>query len=155
MEPLLSNAQIGDAVLNNTHTVIAGERTYDSIPDQISGIFFGWAKSETYGVFKAVVSIGWDLSPGKFERVMHIRVLDSHYKTKTEDPLELLLIGYIRKLQSSENISQAMSITDEDQATARDALDFPAFSEYAKARGALDLPALPEYAEPRNGLLLA
>ena len=48
-----------------------------------------------------------------------------------------------------------MSITDEDQATARDALDLPAFCEYAKTRGALDLPALPEYAEPRNGLLLA
>ncbi|KAM3332576.1 hypothetical protein ACQJBY_028014 [Aegilops geniculata] len=159
MEPLLSNAQIGDAVQNSTHTLIAvfatGECTYDSIPDQISGIFFGWAKSETYGVFKAVVSTGWDLSPGKFERVMHICFLDSHYKAKTEDHLELLLIGYIRKLQSSENISQAMSITDEDQATARDALDLPAFSEYAKTRGALDLPALPEYAEPRNGLLLA
>ncbi|KAM3332575.1 hypothetical protein ACQJBY_028014 [Aegilops geniculata] len=139
MEPLLSNAQIGDAVQNSTHTLIAGECTYDSIPDQISGIFFGWAKSETYGVFKAV----------------HICFLDSHYKAKTEDHLELLLIGYIRKLQSSENISQAMSITDEDQATARDALDLPAFSEYAKTRGALDLPALPEYAEPRNGLLLA
>ncbi|XP_044977095.1 bifunctional riboflavin kinase/FMN phosphatase-like isoform X2 [Hordeum vulgare subsp. vulgare] len=155
MEPLLSNAQIGDVVLNNTHTIRAGEYTYDSIPDQISGIFFGWAKSETYGVFKAVVSIGWDLSPGKFERVMHICFLDSHYKTKTEDRLELLLIGYIRKLQSLENISQAMSITDEDQAIARDALDLPAFSEYAKARRALDIPASSEYAEPRNGLLLA
>uniref|UniRef100_A0A3B6GUK2 Riboflavin kinase n=1 Tax=Triticum aestivum TaxID=4565 RepID=A0A3B6GUK2_WHEAT len=124
MEPLLSNAQIGDAVQNSTLTLIAGECTYDSIPDQISGIFFGWTKSETSGVFKAVVSTGWDLSPGKFERVM-------------------------------ENISQAMNITDEDQATARDALDLPAFSEYAKTRSALDLPALPEYAEPRNGLLLA
>uniref|UniRef100_A0A453FJG2 riboflavin kinase n=1 Tax=Aegilops tauschii subsp. strangulata TaxID=200361 RepID=A0A453FJG2_AEGTS len=155
MEPLLSNAQIGDAVQNSTLTLIAGECTYDSIPDQISGIFFGWTKSETYGVFKAVVSTGWDLSPGKFERVMHICFLDSHYKAKTEDHLELLLIGYIRKLQSSENISQAMNITDEDQATARDALDLPAFSEYAKTRSALDLPALPEYAEPRNGLLLA
>ncbi|KAM0845331.1 hypothetical protein ACQ4PT_056451 [Festuca glaucescens] len=28
------------------------ERTYDSIPDQISGIFFGLAKSEAYGVSK-------------------------------------------------------------------------------------------------------
>jgi hypothetical protein len=55
-----------------------------------------------------------------------------------------------------ENISQALSITDEDQATAKGALDLPALSEYAKARNALDLlPALSEYAEPQNGFLLA
>uniref|UniRef100_A0ACD5VUQ1 Uncharacterized protein n=1 Tax=Avena sativa TaxID=4498 RepID=A0ACD5VUQ1_AVESA len=155
MEPLLSNAQIGDVVRNNTGTIIAGKHTYDSIPDQISGIFFGWAKSEAYGVSKAVVSIGWDLSLENVERAMRICFLDSLCKAKTEDPVELLLLGYIRKLESTENISQALSITDEDQATARDALGLPAFSEYAKARSAFDLPALPEYAEPQNGFLLA
>ncbi|KAM0875823.1 hypothetical protein ACQ4PT_036546 [Festuca glaucescens] len=152
MEPLLSNAQIGDVVLSNIHTIIAGERTYDSIPDQISGIFFGWAKSEACGVTKAVVSIGWDLSLQNVERVMRICFLDC--KAKTGDPVELLLIGYIRMLESTENISQVLSITDEDQATARGALDLPALSEYAKARSALDLPALSNYAEPQNGFLL-
>ncbi|KAM0871236.1 hypothetical protein ACQ4PT_039526 [Festuca glaucescens] len=152
VEPLLSNAQIGDVVLSNIHTIIAGERTYDSIPDQISGIFFGWAKSEAYGVSKAVVSIGWDLSLQNVERVMRICFLDC--KAKAGDPVELLLIGYIRILESTENISQALSITDEDQATARGALDLPALSEYAKARSALDLPALSDYAEPQNGFLL-
>jgi hypothetical protein len=53
-----------------------------------------------------------------------------------------------------ENISQALSITDEDQATARDALGLQALSEYAKARSALDFPAS-EYAEPQNNFLLA
>ncbi|XP_047054647.1 bifunctional riboflavin kinase/FMN phosphatase-like [Lolium rigidum] len=154
VEPLLSNAQIGDVVLSNTHTIIAGEHTYDSIPDQISGIFFGWAKSEAYGVSKVVVSIGWDLSLQNVERVMRICFLDSLHKAKTEDPVELLLIGYIRMLKSTENISQALSITDEDQATAKGALDLPALSEYAKARSALDLPALSDYAEPQNGFLL-
>jgi hypothetical protein len=51
-------------------------------------------------------------------------------------------------------MSQALRITDEDQATARGALDLPALSEYAKARSALDLPALSDYAEPQNGFLL-
>ncbi|CAM0882624.1 unnamed protein product [Alopecurus aequalis] len=155
MEPLLSNAQIGDVVLNNTHTIIAGEHTYDSIPDQISGIFLGWAKSEAYGVSKAVVSIGWDLSLRNVERFMRIWFLDSLCKAKKEDPVELLLIGYIRMLESTEHLPEALGITDEDQATARDALELPAFSEYAKARSALDLPVLSEYAEPQSALLLA
>ncbi|XP_024314863.1 bifunctional riboflavin kinase/FMN phosphatase isoform X2 [Brachypodium distachyon] len=100
MEPLLSNAQIGDAMLNNTHMIVAGEHTYDSIPDQISGIFFGWAKLEAYGVSKAVVSIGWDLSVRNAERAMRVCFLDSRCKAITAEPLELLLIGYIRMLQS-------------------------------------------------------
>ncbi|CAM0882625.1 unnamed protein product [Alopecurus aequalis] len=142
MEPLLSNAQIGDVVLNNTHTIIAG-------------IFLGWAKSEAYGVSKAVVSIGWDLSLRNVERFMRIWFLDSLCKAKKEDPVELLLIGYIRMLESTEHLPEALGITDEDQATARDALELPAFSEYAKARSALDLPVLSEYAEPQSALLLA
>lgn len=125
------------------------------VPDQILGIFFGWAKLEGHGVSEAVVSIGWDLSLRTVERVMHIYFLDSCCKVKTEEPLELLLIGYIRKLQSTENISQALSITDEDQGIAMAALDHPAFSEYAEARDALDLPAFSEHARSQNGLLLA
>jgi hypothetical protein len=54
--------------LNNTFPT--GEGTYDNVPDQISGVFFGWVKSEAYGVSKAVVSIGWDLSLQNIERVM-------------------------------------------------------------------------------------
>uniref|UniRef100_A0A0E0JNW7 Riboflavin kinase n=1 Tax=Oryza punctata TaxID=4537 RepID=A0A0E0JNW7_ORYPU len=99
-----------------------GDCTYEYVPDQISGIFFGWAKSEAGGVSRSVISIGWDLSLRTVERVM----------ITTEEPLKLQLVGYIRQLQSTENISQALAITVEDQAIARDALDLPVFSEYAK-----------------------
>lgn len=64
--------------------------------------------------------------------LQHIYFLDSCCKITTEEPLKLQLVGYIRKLQSTENISQALAITDEDQAIARDALDLPVFSEHAK-----------------------
>uniref|UniRef100_A0A0D3EU72 Riboflavin kinase n=1 Tax=Oryza barthii TaxID=65489 RepID=A0A0D3EU72_9ORYZ len=78
-----------------------GDCTYEYVPDQISGFFFGWAKPEAGGVSRSVISIGWDFSLRTVERVM-------------------------------ENISQALAITDEDQAIARDALDLPVFSEHAK-----------------------
>lgn len=56
--------------------------------------------------------------------------LNSLWKAKIEDTVELLLIGYIWMIQSMENTSQALSITDDyaDQATTWDALDLPAFS---------------------------
>uniref|UniRef100_A0A0D9V5V3 Riboflavin kinase n=1 Tax=Leersia perrieri TaxID=77586 RepID=A0A0D9V5V3_9ORYZ len=100
IEPLFLNAHIGHAISKSLYMVIAGDCTYESVPDQISGIFFGWAKLEAGGVSKVVISIGWDLSLRTVERVM-------------------------------ENMSQALTITVEDQAIARDALDLPVFSEHA------------------------
>ncbi|KAG8055373.1 hypothetical protein GUJ93_ZPchr0001g31691 [Zizania palustris] len=132
IEPLFLNAHIGHAISNSLHMVTAGGCTDESIPDQISGIFFGWAELEADGVSRVMVSIGWDLSLRPVERVTHIYFLDSCCKVTPEEPLKLLLIGYIRKLPSMENISEALAITVEDQAIARNALDHPAFSKYAK-----------------------
>uniref|UniRef100_M8CXV2 GS1-like protein n=1 Tax=Aegilops tauschii TaxID=37682 RepID=M8CXV2_AEGTA len=130
MDPLYSNAHIGNVISNNIHMIVAGEHTYDSVPGQLSGIVFGWAKLEPHGVSTVVVSIGWDISPPAVGRVMHICFLDPCCNAKSGEPLELLLVGYIRELQSTgSTTSQALSITEEDQSIARDALNLPAFSE--------------------------
>lgn len=52
-----------------------GDCTYEYVPDQISGIFFGWAKPEAGGVSRSVISIGWDFSLPTVERVM-VCILD-------------------------------------------------------------------------------
>ncbi|XP_062221916.1 bifunctional riboflavin kinase/FMN phosphatase-like isoform X2 [Phragmites australis] len=70
IDPLFSNVQIGNAILNNLHMVLSDDRTYEFIPDQISGIFFGWAKFKVHGFSKVVIGIGWDFSQQNPERVM-------------------------------------------------------------------------------------
>uniref|UniRef100_J3L486 riboflavin kinase n=2 Tax=Oryza brachyantha TaxID=4533 RepID=J3L486_ORYBR len=137
IEPLFLSAQVGHAISKSLHMVIEGDCTYEYVPDQISGIYFGWAKLEAGGVSRAVISIGWDLSLRTIERVMHIYFLDSCCKITTEETLKLLLVGYIRKLQCTESTSQALTLTVEDQAIARDALGLPVFSEYAKLENGL------------------
>lgn len=129
IEPLFFNAQIGDKILNNLHMVISDDSTYEFIPDQISGIFFGWVKFKVHGFYKVVVGTGWDFSQGGAERVTHINFLDFPGAIKTE-PVKLLVIGYIRKLASTDNILEDLSMTDEDRSIARDALDLPTFSKY-------------------------
>uniref|UniRef100_A0A0A9FMA8 Riboflavin kinase n=1 Tax=Arundo donax TaxID=35708 RepID=A0A0A9FMA8_ARUDO len=108
--------------------VLSDDRTCEFIPDQISGIFVGWAKLKMHGFSKVVVGIGWDFSQQTPERVMHIDFLDSSSRIRTE-PVELLVTGYVRKLKCTDNILQALSITDEDRRIASKALDLPAFSE--------------------------
>ncbi|KAF8766281.1 hypothetical protein HU200_007795 [Digitaria exilis] len=130
IDPLLSTAQIGDRILNDLHRVISDECTYDCIPDQISGIYLGWAKSKVPGFSKVVIGTGWDFSQQTIERVMLVEFLDSSGRIETE-PVKLLLIGYLRKLQSTDDILQALIVTNEDRSIARDVLDLPAFSGYA------------------------
>ncbi|CAL4973970.1 unnamed protein product [Urochloa decumbens] len=130
IDPLLSTAQIGDRILNNLHRVVSDERTYEFIPDQISGIYLGWAKSKVHGFSKVVIGTGWDFSLQSVERVMVVEFLDSSDKIETE-PVKLLAIGYIRKLRSTDDILQALSVTEEDRSIAKDALGLPVFSEYA------------------------
>ncbi|XP_066309946.1 bifunctional riboflavin kinase/FMN phosphatase-like isoform X3 [Miscanthus floridulus] len=130
IDPLPSNAGIGDKIVNNLHWVISDDCTYECIPDQISGIYLGWAKSKVHGLSKVIMGTGWDFSQQTVERVMQVDFLDSSGRIETE-PVKLLVIGYIRKLQSADAILQALSITDEDRSIAREALDLPTFSEYA------------------------
>ncbi|KAL6614490.1 hypothetical protein ACP70R_036760 [Stipagrostis hirtigluma subsp. patula] len=130
IEPLFLSARMGDAILNNLHTVVSDDCTYEFIPAQISGIFFGWAKFEVHGFSKVVVSTGWDFLQQNPERVMQIDFLDAPGSIKT-DPVKLLVIGYIRKLETEDNILEALRITDEDRSVARNALDLPVFSEHA------------------------
>jgi len=130
IDPLISTAQIGDRILNNLHRVVSDERTYNYIADQISGIYLGWAKLKVHGFSKVVIGTGWDFSQQTVERVMVVEFLDYTGKIETE-PVKLLVIGYIRKLQITDDILQALSVTDEDRSIARDALDLQTFSEYA------------------------
>ncbi|KAJ1285468.1 hypothetical protein BS78_03G281700 [Paspalum vaginatum] len=128
IDPLLSNAQKCDKILDNLHRVISDDCTYECIPDQISGIYLGWAKSKVNGLSKVVISTGWDFSRQIVERVTHVDFLDYSGRIET-GPVQLLVIGYIRKLESTDDILQALSVTNEDRSIARAALDLPTFSE--------------------------
>lgn len=49
---------------------IADTGSYESVPDQVCGVFLGWAKLELHGMYKVIVNMGWDTSRGVAKRVM-------------------------------------------------------------------------------------
>ncbi|KAL5989640.1 hypothetical protein ACLOJK_010533 [Asimina triloba] len=72
----------------------------ESLPDQVVGVYFGWAKIGTYGIFKMVVSIAWDLYPDIAKRVIQPYMLQELGKDVCSEQLELWIVGYIRQLHS-------------------------------------------------------
>ncbi|XP_058095614.1 bifunctional riboflavin kinase/FMN phosphatase-like [Magnolia sinica] len=109
-------------------SIIPDRATAVSLPDQVSGVYFGWAILSTHGIFKAVVSIGWELRGGIANRVIQACLLGEFDKDISGEQLELWIVGYIRQLCSEANASTAFEIFPEDKSNAEAALDLPIFS---------------------------
>nr|CAD1834367.1 unnamed protein product [Ananas comosus var. bracteatus] len=130
IEPLLVRDLLCEVVSDAILSVNTENCSCESLPDQLWGVLFGWAKLEKHGTYKMVASIGWDLSLGIPKRVTRLSLLDPIENFK-EELLHLLLVGYIRKLQNEENMSEALKISEEDESIARAALDLPVFAHHA------------------------
>ncbi|KAJ4975336.1 hypothetical protein NE237_000442 [Protea cynaroides] len=102
----------------------------DTLPDQLSGIYFGWAKLGISGIFKAVVGIGWHGHSVASKRVIMPHLIDETEENKTDQPWQLLLVGYIRKLSGEMNTSLDIEILEEDKCIAMAALDLPVFAHH-------------------------
>ncbi|XP_008813770.2 bifunctional riboflavin kinase/FMN phosphatase-like isoform X1 [Phoenix dactylifera] len=130
IEPLYAKDLLGELFPHDGFAVAKiteDNASYEFVPDQVCGVFFGWAKLEIHGIFKVVVSIGWDISLGTVKRVTELRLI-SHINSYTKERLHLLFVGYIRKLRNEQYILEALKLSEEDVIVARDALDLPSFS---------------------------
>ncbi|GLT61130.1 hypothetical protein SLA2020_338560 [Shorea laevis] len=67
-----------------------------ALPDQVFGLYFGWAKVDMQKSFKVVVSIGWDHSSSIAKRKFHICIIDGNNDHLSDQKIQLLLVGYLR-----------------------------------------------------------
>ncbi|KZV21751.1 hypothetical protein F511_02909 [Dorcoceras hygrometricum] len=98
------------------------------LPDQIWGLYLGWVKFDEQKVSKAVISIGWSLDCGNFERKIKACILDGCDHNTHDGKMELLLVGYLKRSISAGNELSILEILDEDKVIADAALSLPAFS---------------------------
>ncbi|KAF9589144.1 hypothetical protein IFM89_019460 [Coptis chinensis] len=97
-----------------------------ALPDQVSGIYFGWAKLDTHEIIKIVVGIGWQQKSFSAVRVIKPFVVDAYDKDISGQKLQIVLVGYIRRLiyEASE---MDLNVLEEDMSIAKEALDLPIF----------------------------
>ncbi|KAL0354053.1 UNVERIFIED_CONTAM: Bifunctional riboflavin kinase/FMN phosphatase [Sesamum angustifolium] len=99
-----------------------------ALPDQIWGLYIGWAKFDGPKVFKAVISIGWSVCGCNSKRKIRPCILNESDADKDDSKMQLLLMGYLRRSCSAGNILNNLDILDEDKLTAVAALNLPAYS---------------------------
>ncbi|KAL0925686.1 hypothetical protein M5K25_004051 [Dendrobium thyrsiflorum] len=133
IEPLYAKGLIREAVAQNSSVILSIDSdncSFDTLPDQISGIFFGWAKLQIQGIFKMVAAVSWDFSTGFSRRMIKPCIL-GEINNFVMEPLHLVFVGYVRKLFDEETVLDADIPTKEDASIAWNALDLPDFGKDA------------------------
>ncbi|PIN22883.1 putative haloacid-halidohydrolase [Handroanthus impetiginosus] len=104
-------------------------QTYsDVLPDQIWGLYIGWAKFDGEKVSKAVISIGWSHAGCNSNRKIQPFIIDRSDVDKYDNKMQIVLVGYLRRSCSTGYMFDNLEILGEDKVTTSAALNLPAFS---------------------------
>ncbi|XP_020535604.1 bifunctional riboflavin kinase/FMN phosphatase [Jatropha curcas] len=119
IEPIyLSILYKNGSISEVTGTMAGGGES--GLPCQVSGLYFGWTQSGVHGILKVLVGIGGDHCSCSAKRNIQICTIDEKNDDVCDEQMQLVLVGYIRKLDSKE-------VDEEDMSIASCSLDKPIF----------------------------
>ncbi|KAL2245673.1 UNVERIFIED_CONTAM: hypothetical protein Sindi_2835500 [Sesamum indicum] len=114
-----------------------------ALPDQIWGLYIGWAKFDGQKVFKAsradlttsqaaYTLAGFSIAFLFFSSFSaQPCILNESDADKDDSKMQLLLVGYLQRSCGAGNILNNLDILDEDKLTAVTALNLPAYSHHS------------------------
>ncbi|GLU23095.1 hypothetical protein SLE2022_391270 [Rubroshorea leprosula] len=95
-----------------------------------SGVYFGWAGLSTRGVYKMVMSIGWNPYFNNTKKTIEPWLLHEFNEDFYGEELRLVIIGYIRPEANFPSLQRLIAKIHEDRRIAEKALDHPLYSKY-------------------------
>ncbi|KAL7213180.1 hypothetical protein ACSBR2_015815 [Camellia fascicularis] len=95
-----------------------------------SGVYFGWAGLSTRGVYKMVMSIGWNPYFNNAEKTMEPWLLYDFAEDFYGEELRLAIVGYIRPEVNFPSLESLIEKIHEDRRIAETALELPLYSKY-------------------------
>ncbi|KAF6151744.1 hypothetical protein GIB67_002027 [Kingdonia uniflora] len=98
-----------------------------SLADQVSGVYFGWAKLNMDEILKVVVGIGWKWDSCTTRRLIQPLQIGKSNKSVFDKHFQVLLVGFIRGLRDKAKKLINIELVEEDKLIACKALDLPIF----------------------------
>ncbi|KAM7254764.1 hypothetical protein ACFE04_020005 [Oxalis oulophora] len=95
-----------------------------------SGVYFGWAGLATRGIYKMVMSIGWNPYFNNSEKTIEPWLLHKFDEDFYGEELRLVVVGYIRPEANFPTLESLVEKIHDDRKVAEKALDLPLFSKY-------------------------
>ncbi|CAN1129047.1 Bifunctional riboflavin kinase/FMN phosphatase [Linum perenne] len=129
--PVIRGYGRGSKVLGIPTGNLSTEGYSDLLAQHPSGVYFGWARLSTRGVYKMSMSIGWNPYFNNTEKTIEPWLLHEFDEDFYDEDLSLVIVGYIRPESNFDMLESLIEKIHEDGRIAEKALDIvPLYSKY-------------------------
>ncbi|XP_021808541.1 bifunctional riboflavin kinase/FMN phosphatase-like [Prunus avium] len=128
--PVVKGFGRGSKVLGIPTANLPTEGYGSLLSEHPSGVYFGWAGLSKRGVFKMVMSIGWNPYFNNTEKTIEPWLLHDFDEDFYGEELRLIIVGYIRPEANFSSLQSLIEKIHHDRKVAEEALDLPLFSKY-------------------------
>ncbi|XP_057764716.1 bifunctional riboflavin kinase/FMN phosphatase-like isoform X1 [Salvia miltiorrhiza] len=128
--PVIKGYGRGSKVLGIPTANLSTEGYSDLLSEHPSGVYFGWAGLATRGVYKMVMSIGWNPYFNNTEKTIEPWLLHDFNQDFYGEDLRLAIVGYIRPEANFSSLESLVAKIHEDGEIAAKALQLPQYSKY-------------------------
>ncbi|KAH7516001.1 hypothetical protein FEM48_Zijuj10G0088200 [Ziziphus jujuba var. spinosa] len=128
--PVIKGFGRGSKVLGIPTANLSTERYSTLLSEHPAGVYFGWAGLSARGVFKMVMSIGWNPFFNNTEKTIEPWLLHDFNEDFYGEELHIVVVGYIRPEANFPSLESLVTKIHEDRKIAEKALDLPLYSKY-------------------------
>ncbi|KAK4439079.1 Bifunctional riboflavin kinase/FMN phosphatase [Sesamum alatum] len=128
--PVIKGFGRGSKVLGIPTANLSTEGYSAILSEHPSGVYFGWAGLPTRGVYKMVMSIGWNPYFSNTEKTIEPWLLHDFNEDFYGEDLRLAIVGYIRPETNFPSLESLVAKIHEDRQIAERALELPQYSKY-------------------------
>ncbi|KAG0503897.1 hypothetical protein HPP92_003969 [Vanilla planifolia] len=128
--PVIKGFGRGSKVLGIPTANLPAENFSGLLSEHTSGVYFGWASLPTRGIYKMVMSIGWNPYFNNTEKTIEPWLLHEFEDDFYGEELRLVVVGYIRPEANFPSLESLIQRIQEDGKIAEKALQLPIYSGY-------------------------
>ncbi|KAK6917470.1 Haloacid dehalogenase-like hydrolase [Dillenia turbinata] len=128
--PVIKGYGRGSKMLGIPTANLSTEAYAAVLSEHPSGVYFGWAGLSTRGIYKMVMSIGWNPYFNNTEKTIEPWLLHNFNEDFYGEELHLTIVGYIRPEANFSSLESLIARIHEDGRIAERALDLPIYSRY-------------------------
>uniref|UniRef100_A0A0D3HC46 riboflavin kinase n=1 Tax=Oryza barthii TaxID=65489 RepID=A0A0D3HC46_9ORYZ len=128
--PVIKGFGRGSKVLGIPTANLPAENFSDVLSEHTSGVYFGWAGLSTRGIYKMVMSIGWNPYFDNTEKTIEPWLLHDFGEDFYGEELRLVIVGYIRPEANFPSLESLIERIHEDARIAEKALNLPLYAKY-------------------------
>ncbi|KAK3014584.1 hypothetical protein RJ639_009817 [Escallonia herrerae] len=128
--PVVKGFGRGSKVLGIPTANISTKGYSTLLQEHPSGVYFGWAGLSMKGVYKMVMSIGWNPYFDNAEKTIEPWLLHEFDEDFYGEELRLAIVGYIRPEANFSSLEDLIKRIHEDRKMAEKALELPLYSNY-------------------------